>query len=164
MDKTQRLKNQVKNLLEVLDYFEDFRFDFEVDEKTAFIEKFGEILVDNGVIDDTYTDKNRRKLKKEWENLELRTTKLAGLMFPLNIQYFGKDGKKRSNKEPNFRDTLELDYYNKTQAAKALDISRPTLDNWLREKYFGLKTIKRGVKDAITKREMVRFHKLYSSK
>jgi len=160
---TSRLKNQLKNLLEILEYFEDFRYDYDTEQKIECIEMYGEILIDDGVITDTFTDKNRRKLKKEWETLEMRASKLSSMFFPLHTQYFGADGKKKNTKEQPFHTTLKLTHYNKSQAAKALGTSRPTLNIWIKEKYLGLKTTKQGDKVVFTKRELARFHKLYSS-
>ena len=40
--------------------------------KTAFVEMYGEILVDRGVIGDTFTHKNRSKLKREWKVMQTK--------------------------------------------------------------------------------------------
>jgi len=165
MDESKKLKIQVAKLLNILDYFEDeFVHNFDTLEKGAFVEKFGELLIEDGVLTDLESNKNRRKLKKEWQNLEMRIHKFTEKMFPLTQIYFGKEkgSLRRKEETPKFRDSLVLDYYNKTEVAKVLGVSRQTVHNWVENHHLDLKTIRKGARDVITKEELIRFHKANS--
>jgi excisionase family DNA binding protein len=66
----------------------------------------------------------------------------------------------KSNKElEKFTEKMVLDFYNQTQAAEYFNVSRQTVNNWIKESK--IKTIKHGTRSVIIKNEMIRFYKEY---
>ncbi len=163
MSDKEQLKYQFTKLLDVLTYFEDYPYSFE-DEKEMFGRTFAELLLDKGIIKNI--DKDQSKINKELQNLEMRIYKFGKGIYPLKEYYINKTKRVQNKREDNsikdFISSLNLEHYDKTKAGKALGVTRQTIDNWLKKEYLGLKTVKKGAKEVLSKEELIRFYKIHS--
>lgn len=161
MNEKERLKYHMTKLFEFMDYFDDYPYNFLGDERTAFAEAFGEILIDKNIIKDLDSGSNR--LKNELNDLEIRIHKLARSAGGLKDLYFGIKSRNEKPRQNKVKLKNDREHYNVSQAAVELEISRPTMTKIFKEKPLGLVTEKVGSRDVIYKQDLIRFIKSYKS-